>query len=422
MNKIKKCLTAALAICFIFVLIHPAFSFAAPPPELMRHAKTLFNKGHYLDAAGEYQKAVEADPEDVNAHIGLGLAYYQAGKLGMAMNVFEKVVQLDPKDRRGWNYLGLIYMELGLNDEGLAAFKKLTELDPSNAEAITNLGAAYFKKGDLKESMGLFRKALSMKPFSPLAHKNLGFTYAVQKKWPEAIDELALTRTIDAQYRDVEFMLRDITAQAVPDLEKREKESPGDPWPHYYLAYAAAFRGSHFYEADWKRANEEINKAAALAPKDAKICTARALILTLQSAFPQAIAASRECVKLDPNNWEAWKGLAEEELALGNADEGLEAIAKAAAISPDIISVQENLGVAWSEKVNDEKALEHLNNAVKLGAKSGILEFDLSITYHNMKNFDMAWRHARRAQLLGYTDADELIKALEKLSKEPEDY
>ncbi len=418
----KKGIPAVLAIFFLVVLIHPALSSAVAPPEAMRRAKTHFNKGHYLDAAKEYEAAVQADPEDINSRVGLGLAYYQAGKFGVAMNVFEKVVQLDPKERRGYNYLGLIYMNLGLNDEGLDAFKKLVELDPNNADAVTNLGAAYFKKGNIKESVDLFQKAISMKPYSPLAHKNLGFAYSVMRKWPEAIDELALTRTIDAQFGDIEFMLRDITARALPDLEKRAKDAPGDPWPHYYIAYAAVFRGSRFNEADWKRAMEEINRAADLDPKSARICVAKALILTLQSAFPQAISVSKGCTGLDPRNWEAWKGLAEEELALGNADDGLYAIEKAAEISPDIISVQENLGVAWSEKVNDEKAVEHLNNALKLGAKSGLLEFDLSVSYHNLKNFDMAWRHARRAQLLGYADAEELIKALGKLSREPEDY
>lgn len=418
----NKKISAILIICFSFVLMHPAFSPAAAPQDVMRRAKTLFNTGRYLDAAKEYQKAVEADPKDINARVALGLAYYEAGKFGVAMSVFEKVVELDPKDRRGYNYLGNIYMDLGLYDEGLAAFTKLTELDPKNADAVTDLGAAYFKKGQIDESMDLFKKAISMKPYSPLARKNLGFTYSVLRNWPEAIDELALARDIDAQYRDIEFMLRDITAQALPDLEKWLKRAPDDARAHYYIAYASAFRGNHFIDADWKRAMEEIGRATALEPKNAKFCVAKALILTLQNAFPQAIAVSKACVKLDPNDWEAWKGLAEEELALGNADDGLRALEKAAEISPDIVSVQENLGVAWSEKANDEKALEHFNNAIRLGAKSGVLEYDVSITYHNLKNFDMAWRHARRAQLLGYADADDLIKALGQLSKEPEDY
>ncbi len=418
----KKKIFAALMIYLSFGLFLPAFSIAAAPEDVMKRAKTLFNRGRYTDAAKEYQSAVEADPRDVNARVDLGLAYYEAGKLGLALGVFEKVVELAPGDRRGYNYLGIIYMELGLYDEALATFTKLTELDPKNAEAVTDLGAAYFKKGKISESMDLFKKAISMKPYSPLARKNLGFTYSVLKKWPEAIDELALARDIDAQYRDVEFMLRDILAQALPDLEKWLKRAPDDPMAHYYIGYASAFRGNHFEEADWRRAMDESARAVALDPKNAKFCVAKALILTLQMAFPQAIAVSKECVRLDPNDWEAWKGLAEEELALGNADDGLRAIEKAAEIGPDIISVQENLGVAWSEKADDEKALEHFKNALRLGAKSGILEFDISVTYHNLKNFDMAWRHARRAQLLGYRDADEIIKSLGLISKEPEEY
>ncbi len=415
----KKKISAALIIC-AFVLL-PLASRAAAPPDVLKRGRALFNRGLYIDAAKEFRKAVDADPKDVTARVDLGLAYYEAGKLGVALDTFDKVIKLAPNDRRGYNYIGLIYASMGLYDEAAGAFTRLTELDPKNADAYSNLGSAYYRKGDTVKSIEVFKKALSINPYSPIALRNLGVAYSAEGKWPEAIDALADARTVDAQYRHVEPALRDILGRALPYLESWARNYPDDPMAHYYLAYAAAFKGMSFTEADWRRAFEEIDKAAGLAPKSAKVCVARALMFAIQGSYPQAIISSKECVRLDPNDWEAWKGLAESELAMGNADDGLNAIDKAAAISPDIISVQENLGVAWSEKVDDKKALEHFLMAVNLGARSGLLEYDISVTYHNLKNFDMAWKHARRAQMLGYRDADKLIRSLGEISKEPED-
>ncbi len=419
-RAVKKTIFAVL-IAACLSAVNPALSTADSGDDVAR-GKAFFIKGLYFEAADEFRKAVEADPKDITARVYLGMAYYESGRFGPALDTFKKVVQLAPNDRRGYNYLGFIYMDLGLLDDAVAAYTRLTEIDPTNAVAAADLGAAYYKKGKINKSVDFFKKALSIRPFSPLALKNLGFIYSVEGKWPEAIDELVLARMVDAQYSDVEFMLRDFLDRARPFLDNWLKNSPDDPRPHYYIAYASAFKGGYFGEADWNIAMGEISKAVSLDPRNAKFCVARALILTLQMAFPQAIGVSKECVALDPGDWQAWKGLAEEELALGNAQDGLAAAEKAAEISPGVISVEENLGVAWSEKADDEKALNHFENAARLGARSGLLEYDLAVTYHNLKNFDMAWEHARLAQSLGYGDADRLIKELESVSKEPAVY
>jgi tetratricopeptide (TPR) repeat protein len=78
----------------------------------------LFQKGQVDDAIAQYQKAVEINPNYVQAHYNLGLALFQKGQL----------------------------------DEAVAEFQKAVEINPNDADAHSNLGNALFQKGELDEA------------------------------------------------------------------------------------------------------------------------------------------------------------------------------------------------------------------------------------------------------------------------------
>ncbi len=52
-----------------------------------------------------YKKVVELDPEMVEAHYNLGMAYATQGKLKPAISEWEKVLQLNPHHTRASNNL-----------------------------------------------------------------------------------------------------------------------------------------------------------------------------------------------------------------------------------------------------------------------------------------------------------------------------
>ena len=56
-------------------------------------------------AIGHYAKVVELDPEIVEAHYNLGMAYAMQRKLKPAISEWEKVLQLDPHHTRASNNL-----------------------------------------------------------------------------------------------------------------------------------------------------------------------------------------------------------------------------------------------------------------------------------------------------------------------------
>ena len=99
---------------------------------------------------------------------------------------------------------------------------------------------------------------------------------------------------------------------------------------------------------------------------------------------------------------------------------------KAVDINPSIINIQTELGDAYAN-INDlEKAVVAYKKAISLEAmyygnpKDPINQFNLAVFCYKSKNYEMAWRYARMAEKMGLSNAKDLIKELQRVSKEPE--
>lgn len=116
--------------------------------ELIELADAARIDGRYDEAVQLYKKVLEDDPNNLRAHVGLGLIY-SFGYEGMFMEAcyeFEKAVQLSPDDPQLWIWLGKAYQQVAWledNQELLLksklAFERALEIDPNNEEALKQL-------------------------------------------------------------------------------------------------------------------------------------------------------------------------------------------------------------------------------------------------------------------------------------------
>jgi superkiller protein 3 len=333
------------------------------------------------------------------------------------MAAFKKAIELNPNDKSAHSNLGNLYTDLKMYDEAIAEHKKVIELDPNNADAFVNLGVALSQKGDRVEGVNQYKKALSLNPYHPLARKNLGYTYDTLNKWPEAIDELLMARDIDPWYPGLEESLTITLRKAYPDLEKWVNEKPGDPLSHYYFAYALIYKG------DWKKAIDEMEKAAKLDRSNGQFYKGKALYYSSTNKPKEAITALEECIRINPSNWACYNDLSSEYNRIGKPKDALDVMMKAIGrvdIKPNIISIQANLGAAYGANEEWEKAIGHLKTALYLcGREDPIINLNLAGCYFNSKNYDMAWKYVRIAERMGNREAKGLIKMLNQVSKEP---
>lgn len=106
-------------------------------PEAYLALGDSFLKGEKYAAATEaYKQAVRLDPEEWEAHSGMGMALYRMGRSSEATESFKLAVRLEP-DAPGPHYgLGLCAVALGNRGMALQEYKVLKELDPALAEDL----------------------------------------------------------------------------------------------------------------------------------------------------------------------------------------------------------------------------------------------------------------------------------------------
>src|SRR5512145_688940 len=76
-------------------------------------------KDLYAQAAEQYERAAELDPQTWVNHYNLGLMYHLLARLQEAAKSYVKAIELNPEDAKSNMNLGLVYAALGQADKGL---------------------------------------------------------------------------------------------------------------------------------------------------------------------------------------------------------------------------------------------------------------------------------------------------------------
>jgi len=108
-------------------------------------ANARFEEGKYEEAVELFRWSIEAKPDLVLAHMGLGLALARLGRNDEAIPPLEKCVELDPTFSEGYNNLGVAYHLAGWHDRARDAIQRAIALDPQNLEARANLNEVLFR-------------------------------------------------------------------------------------------------------------------------------------------------------------------------------------------------------------------------------------------------------------------------------------
>ena len=146
----------------------------------------LNNKEHYGDALGvdawsnygdklqdqanytlsiiAYGKALQMDPNYVNALEGIGLSLSQLGNYTQAIPYYEKALRIDPNDIWSLTNKGWALSQLGNYTQAIPYFDKALGIDPNDIWSLTNKGWALNQLGNYTQAIPYFDKALKLNP------------------------------------------------------------------------------------------------------------------------------------------------------------------------------------------------------------------------------------------------------------------
>ena len=104
--------------------------------------------------------ALEIDPENPWAWVGLGEAYLARNEFKEALTAFDRVVKLNPKWTGGYLNRGRVYLEEGKTAQALIQINRSLEITPDWPFAHYVLGLAYQQQGKIPAAIREYQLAL----------------------------------------------------------------------------------------------------------------------------------------------------------------------------------------------------------------------------------------------------------------------
>ena len=103
----------------------------------------------------------------------LGLEHFNRGHFGLAERYFRDAVEKEPKDVTAWVGLAASYDRIGRFDLADRAYKSALQLGGETTELLNNLGYSYMLRGNFKAARKNFTKAYARDPGNPKIANNL---------------------------------------------------------------------------------------------------------------------------------------------------------------------------------------------------------------------------------------------------------
>ncbi|MBI4532488.1 MAG: tetratricopeptide repeat protein, partial [Candidatus Melainabacteria bacterium] len=253
-------------------------------------ADELMLKSKYADAAELYKQAINRNPKNIAAIVGLGMALGKQFKLDGAEEQFDKALALDSTNAMAHSGKALVLMN---------------RLQSSSATIIKQ------RDSMLKQAEAECKQALSIDPNMPEAHYNLGMCYKEQNRLDEASAEFLSTTQNDPQYADafaglgMTKLAQGSLAEAAENFKRAVAINPGNSTGHYGLGKTYLKQGLT------DAAIKELNTALYQYPNSAPTRLALGEAYETQGNTVAAIKEYQESIRIKPENPESYLHIAD---------------------------------------------------------------------------------------------------------------
>jgi cellulose synthase operon protein C len=287
------------------------------------------------NAIHEFKRAIEIDPEDLDARFGLGVAFRRNGQLKEAQNIFTQIEKRDP------TYVGLA-LEHGQLFETQGDYKKAIESytaalkrDPGNTNLMLRLGTAQVESNDLQAATETLNTVIQLIPNSAEAEHLIGRIAFAKGRSPEALTHF--DRAVKLDPTRAEFHLyAGRAALEMSNLGRTLEE-----------AQAAIDRDPSVGDAYWLRgvvrlktgavqdALEDLKHALTLSPKRIEAMAAVGDCYDELRNLGEAVAAYKKALEFDSNNGYYWYRFGVLEVDSNHPSDAIQALKRAIAIGDE---------------------------------------------------------------------------------------
>lgn len=293
---------------------------AKPPAELtveerVAKAQLAVDQGDCTAARSDLDKALEKQPDNVDANYLMARCLDMAGEFSEAGEAYRKVLAAEPTHENALLGIGLVYKRNAQYDDAIALYTAALEADPENVKVRNNLGVIYRLAGQYDLAEAAFRRVLARKQGDVDAYKNLVVLYMEQ-------DKLVLAEQFSLEARKINDKDAGIWTNLGLIWFKRAPNKPT-------RALDAFFKAVELDETN-VAAHENI-AAIALRYRD----------------YATAAQHAQKAVELEPNSWQAQLALAYSQDGQKLVDEAVASYDKVLALRP--VTDELTADIIWSK-------------------------------------------------------------------------
>ncbi len=286
-------------------LIAPKFALCQTSEEQLelsfRAGQAALKQGEFVLATQEFKKVLAIDPTLVEAEVNLGLAYQSLFEYDLAVRHLTKALRERPNLLGATVIVGMDYLKLDSPQKAVPFLQHALKLDPSNHEARQALASAYLVQDNFRSAADEFRQIAALDSDKSEAWFRLGHEYL------------------------------DLAARLAYRGAHLYRESA---WGHRFLGDLLLQRSR------WEDAAQEYRKALGIEPKQSGLHTSLGQVFLHEGKLEEAETEFRQELQLDSRNELAWLGLANLQLAKGQATDALASVGKVWEISPEFLVLQ----------------------------------------------------------------------------------
>ena len=141
---------------------------------------------NWLDAEKEHQRALDLDPNNLDARVYYALFLMALGRHQEAIAQMERAAALDPLSSDIQSTFGRVLFRARKYDEAVPHFLRAIELDTQNYGAYTRLAEVYEQTGKLQEALALVEQSLRIRGADLTKSAALARIYALVGRRSEA--------------------------------------------------------------------------------------------------------------------------------------------------------------------------------------------------------------------------------------------
>ncbi|XP_022977518.1 probable UDP-N-acetylglucosamine--peptide N-acetylglucosaminyltransferase SPINDLY isoform X2 [Cucurbita maxima] len=367
-------------------------------------ANILRSRNKFADALVLYEKVLEKDNENLEAHIGKGICLQMQNMIKPAFESFAEAIRLDPQNVRAFTHRGILYKEEGRLMEAVESYKKALRVDPSYRPAaeclavvLTDLGTSLKLSGDSQDGIQKYYEALKIDPHYAPAYYNLGVVYSEMMQYDTALncyEKAAFERPMYAEAycnMGVIFKNRGDLESAIACYERCLAVSPNFEIAKNNMAIALTDLGTKVkLEGDINQGVAYYKRALYYNWHYADALYNLGVAYGEMLKFDKAIVSYELAFHFNPHCAEACNNLGVIYKDQDNLDKAVECYQLALSIKPNFSQSLNNLGVVYTVQGKMDAAASMIEKAILANPTYAEAYNNLGVLNRDAGNISMA--------------------------------